>query len=827
MYGTQAEGSAEGTPAAKPSKSRPAEIVSAPHSDDPHQPEVFEMDAEDTSSEEPGSAAGTPESRRNQLKKALARAKPSSSAPAAATAGTKKTSPAGSSSTPGLTSDELADYERIESQFKAFRSRQVDLENSVATLLSRLNTQVKIPSSVASSEGGDLTSMASSEWDTESCGLTEDGLSILGSHAGTPPGGSPRADGDRLPPLQRVMQQRDGFPKSSFAASSPGPLSWAELQERLRQHSESRSSGSTAKQPVGAGMRTLSQQALNQHALMYSNSGESGGSAASQQAAPIRSSPPLHEGQAAKAPGQGQNSKEGPPNEQPKATTSGLQPKNGEAVAPQAPECVEQPQPSLDAPEMASPSPAAAVGAGVEGAPRIEVAAEVKPTKSVLAPAQPEMTPESILSAGTPPKKAWQQTEATTQVSSAFPDVVASTPKVPGLAKASSPVPNLSQLSQNITPPGARGLAKFGVADTPRGDMEEDVAQWKGWSIIATPEGRLFFFKEQGHISEWSQPQELNDVLGEWEESDDEYEPGRRYWRNHLLGISLWKDPRTTTNIFQAALDGNLFFLQMYCEVDGDLDVLDARGRSALHYAAAGGAAMSALFLLQHRVEVNLQDEDGATPLIFSCRYGYASVVKVLLDARANLHLQDSDGNTALHGAAAMAQLDCCNLLLMCGAEMRVANNVGETPEGLAARSDVSLSMLQRYQYRLADGLPPASSPSRLSPQKWEADRSRAGYRYGDNALSSQGAESESAEEYEEEEESSDSDPAQRADGDDLQRSQVGFGLWGRIWGTSDGSRPSLAEALMRPFKRPVEADLGMPNNYIYNQERKEWELRR
>eukprot|EP00971_Amphidinium_carterae_P125611 2488494-Amphidinium_carterae.1 len=211
----------EGHSEAKPSKSRPAEIMADPHPLEPG-PVVFEMDAGDTSSEE-ASAAGTPESKRNQLKKALEKAKTSSAAPAA---GGKKQSPAGSGPNPGLSADELADYERIEAQFKAFRTRQVDLESSVATLLSRLNTQVKIPSSVASSEAGDLTSMASSEWDTESCGLTEDGLSILGSHAGTPPGGSPRADAsvDRLPPLQRVMQRRD-------APSAQGPLSWAELQE--------------------------------------------------------------------------------------------------------------------------------------------------------------------------------------------------------------------------------------------------------------------------------------------------------------------------------------------------------------------------------------------------------------------------------------------------------------------------------------------------------------------------------------------------------------------------------------------------------------------
>ena len=66
-------------------------------------------------------------------------------------------------------------------------------------------------------------------------------------------------------------------------------------------------------------------------------------------------------------------------------------------------------------------------------------------------------------------------------------------------------------------------------------------------------------------------------------------EDGKRYWRNEKLGVSSWKDPRRTTNLFQvrleprnavvqAALDGNLFFLQLYTEVGGFLDAAGGLG---------------------------------------------------------------------------------------------------------------------------------------------------------------------------------------------------------------------------------------------------------
>mmetsp|Transcript_74977 Transcript_74977/g.145077 ORF Transcript_74977/g.145077 Transcript_74977/m.145077 type:complete len:474 (-) Transcript_74977:9-1430(-) len=119
---------------------------------------------------------------------------------------------------PDLSPEEEKDYEQIEAQFQLFKARQSEVERNVAQLLDRLNTRLHIPSSIASSECGDMTSMASSEWDTESLCPTEDGLSVfesrIGSRAGTPPlvgspTGSPRQD--HLTPLQRMAASSGGL----------------------------------------------------------------------------------------------------------------------------------------------------------------------------------------------------------------------------------------------------------------------------------------------------------------------------------------------------------------------------------------------------------------------------------------------------------------------------------------------------------------------------------------------------------------------------------------------------------------------------------------
>lgn len=155
--------------------------------------------------------------------------------------------------------------------------------------------------------------------------------------------------------------------------------------------------------------------------------------------------------------------------------------------------------------------------------------------------------------------------------------------------------------------------------------------------FVRSPQGKLFYHHIASNTSQWpgachpslyivdlrQMPPELGPVLGESQPESHLHvvwlemhgvpltqvgagrggwqEVGRdvgawcgRYWRNEKLGVSSWKDPRRTTNLFQvgseaietgfwsceAALDGNLFFLQLYTEVGGFLDAAAGLRRS-------------------------------------------------------------------------------------------------------------------------------------------------------------------------------------------------------------------------------------------------------
>lgn len=319
---------------------------------------------------------------------------------------------------------------------------------------------------------------------------------------------------------------------------------------------------------------------------------------------------------------------------------------------------------------------------------------------------------------------------------------------------------------------------------------------------LSRPRRAAFFFhNEIRGISQWKQPLDLRHVLGEWR-------PGGSCWRNDLLHITLSVDPRQTTNIFQAALDGNVFFLQLYAEADGDLNVVDATWRRALHFSCAGGSTQSAAFLLQRRAVVDGRDQMSSTPLVYACRYGYASVAKLLLDAAAEMSLVNGVGDSPLHEAAAMGHLDCVHLLLLYGANTSVVNRSGETAADVAANRMrfPCLKLLRGQCGRSAVGTSVASDQS----GRKKRERHKASMCQGDESDdvgnapdSSDGASSGSA----------DDRPRTR------DRPPVALGLLNRVqW------LPKWLDTARR-HAFPIHADLGEPNQFTFNEELGCWEL--
>jgi len=252
-------------------------------------------------------------------------------------------------------------------------------------------------------------------------------------------------------------------------------------------------------------------------------------------------------------------------------------------------------------------------------------------------------------------------------------------------------------------------------------NSKADGDEWRGWTIQTSPQGKLFFHHIASNTSQWQMPPELGPVLGEWSQVEED---GKRYWRNEKLGVSSWKDPRRTTNLFQAALDGNLFFLQLYTEVGGFLDAVDSKGRTALHYNCAGGSAQAVHYLLQHGASVDLLDRSGSTPLHWAARYGHAPIVRLLLESKAHPDYQNSMGDTAMHEAAALGLVEPLQWLVLAKANATLRNRESRTPAEVAERASAK-DVLQLLQLEEEDLASSESDAARARRRAARAERAR------------------------------------------------------------------------------------------------------
>jgi ankyrin repeat protein len=64
---------------------------------------------------------------------------------------------------------------------------------------------------------------------------------------------------------------------------------------------------------------------------------------------------------------------------------------------------------------------------------------------------------------------------------------------------------------------------------------------------------------------------------------------GRKFYRDKETGQTQEVKPSSETYLIQAAMLGNINFLNLYLKARGSLSITDKRGRTALHHSVANG----------------------------------------------------------------------------------------------------------------------------------------------------------------------------------------------------------------------------------------------
>lgn len=117
--------------------------------------------------------------------------------------------------------------------------------------------------------------------------------------------------------------------------------------------------------------------------------------------------------------------------------------------------------------------------------------------------------------------------------------------------------------------------------------------------------------------------------------------------------------------IWSAACDNDKAKVEKFlANKDTPVDVRDAAGYTALHYASSRGHLNICELLLKFGADINAETRAGkATALHRAASSGKKSIVELLLQNGCDILKQDADGRTALHRAIINRHYDIAKML--------------------------------------------------------------------------------------------------------------------------------------------------------------------
>ena len=131
--------------------------------------------------------------------------------------------------------------------------------------------------------------------------------------------------------------------------------------------------------------------------------------------------------------------------------------------------------------------------------------------------------------------------------------------------------------------------------------------------------------------------------------------------------------------LIEAAKNADHAALRALVEKQANVNVAEADGTTALHWASYRDDVDSVALLIQAGARVNAANDLGATPLWIAAENAGAPIVKALLDAGANPNLSLLRGETPLMLAARAGKVRSAELMLQKGAKVNATAARGQT----------------------------------------------------------------------------------------------------------------------------------------------------
>lgn len=168
----------------------------------------------------------------------------------------------------------------------------------------------------------------------------------------------------------------------------------------------------------------------------------------------------------------------------------------------------------------------------------------------------------------------------------------------------------------------------------------------------------------------------------------------------------------TETTWFRAAAEGDQETLQKLADADMNVNVKDARGKTALIIAAGEGHAACVLQLIRRGCKLNVQDARGWTAAMNAAAEGKERCLRLVAEAGADLCVHDFLGTTPLMRAAIGGHAGCLRVLVEHGEDaLELHDRMGMTAEQHAlVKGHKDCARILRGAKRKRNGSSPSGS---------------------------------------------------------------------------------------------------------------------